>query len=201
LITHVFVARDIKTAEAAKVIENIQRDINIALMNELSLIFHKMGLNTKDVLAAAGTKWNFHEYTPGLVGGHCIPVDPYYLVYKARELGYHPQVILAGRAVNDYKENVPDTRESPAREMVKALQEYKVDVYGYDPLLSNKEIEGFGVKAREELDGMKPDAVILAVAHEQFRVLGEGDLARTIKDCPVVVDVKGVLKDSNNCTL
>lgn len=102
LITHVFIARDIKTAEAAKVIENIQRDINIALMNELSLIFHKMGLNTQDVLAAAGTKWNFHKYTPGLVGGHCIPVDPYYLVYKARELGYHPQVILAGRAVNDY---------------------------------------------------------------------------------------------------
>jgi len=232
LITHVFVARDIKTAEAAKVIENIQRDINIALMNELSLIFHKMGLNTRDVLAAAGTKWNFHKYTPGLVGGHCIPVDPYYLVYKARELGYHPQVILAGRAVNDYmprhvaemaikglndagkvikgskvlimgltyKENVPDTRESPAREMVKALQEYRVDVYGYDPLLSREEIEGFGVKAQEELDGAKPDCVILAVAHEQFRVLGEGELAKTIKDCPVVVDVKGVLGGSS-CTL
>jgi UDP-N-acetyl-D-galactosamine dehydrogenase len=233
LITHVFVARNIKTAEAAKVIENIQRDINIALMNELSLIFHKMGLNTKDVLAAAGTKWNFHKYTPGLVGGHCIPVDPYYLVYKARELGHHPQVILAGRAVNDYmprhvaemaikglndagkvikgskvlimgltyKENVPDTRESPAREMVKALQEYRVDVYGYDPLLSREEIEGFGVKAMEMLDGMKPDCVILAVAHEQFRVLGEGELARTIKDCPVVVDVKGVLGGSSSCTL
>jgi UDP-N-acetyl-D-glucosamine/UDP-N-acetyl-D-galactosamine dehydrogenase len=233
LITHVYVVRDIKTAEAAKVIENIQRDINIALMNELSLIFHKMGLNTQDVLEAAGTKWNFHKYTPGLVGGHCLPVDPYYLVYKARELGYHPQVILAGRAVNDYmpkyvaelaikglndagkvikgskvlimgltyKENVPDTRESPAREMVKALQEYKVDVYGYDPLLSKMEIEGFGVKALEELTGAKPDAIILAVAHEQFKVLGEGELAKTIKDCPVVVDVKGVLKDNNICTL
>jgi len=233
LITHVFVAKDIKTAEAAKVIENIQRDLNIALMNELSLIFHKMGLNTQDVLEAAGTKWNFHKYTPGLVGGHCIPVDPYYLVYKARELGYHPQVILAGRAVNDYmphhvaemaikglndaskvvkrskvlilgltyKENVPDTRESPAREMVKALQEYKVDVYGYDPLLSKMEIEGFGVKALDELTGAKPDAIILAVAHEQFKVLGDGDLAKAIKDCPVVVDVKGVLKDNNICTL
>jgi len=98
---HVFKARDIKTAEAAKVIENIQRDLNIALMNELSLIFEKMGLNTKDVLDAASTKWNFHRYSPGLVGGHCIPVDPYYLVYKARELDYHPQVILAGRAIND----------------------------------------------------------------------------------------------------
>ena len=98
---HIFKAKDIKTAEAAKVIENIQRDLNIALMNELALIFEKMGLSTKDILDAAATKWNFHRYSPGLVGGHCIPVDPYYLVYKARELGYHPQVILAGRAIND----------------------------------------------------------------------------------------------------
>jgi UDPglucose 6-dehydrogenase/UDP-N-acetyl-D-galactosamine dehydrogenase len=98
----IFKAKDIRTAEAAKVIENIQRDLNIALMNELSLIFAKMGLNTKDVLETAGTKWNFHKYSPGLVGGHCIPVDPYYLVYKAKEFGYHPQVILAGRAINDY---------------------------------------------------------------------------------------------------
>ena len=101
VIPRVFKAKDIKTAEAAKVIENIQRDLNIALMNELSLIFARMGLSTKDVLEAAGTKWNFHRYSPGLVGGHCIPVDPYYLVYKAKELGYHPQVILAGRAIND----------------------------------------------------------------------------------------------------
>ena len=101
-ITSVYRAKDIKTAEAAKVIENIQRDLNIALMNELSLIFEKMELNTKDVLDAASTKWNFNKYEPGLVGGHCIPVDPYYLVYKAKELGYHPQVILAGRAINDY---------------------------------------------------------------------------------------------------
>ncbi len=97
----VFKVKDIKTAEAAKLIENIQRDINIALMNELSVIFDKMGLNTKDVLDAAATKWNFHRYHPGLVGGYCIPVVPYYLVYKAKELGYHPQVILAGRAIND----------------------------------------------------------------------------------------------------
>ena len=101
-ITSVFKAKDIKTAEAAKVIENIQRDLNIALMNELAIIFSKMGVDTKAVLDAASTKWNFNRYTPGLVGGHCIPVDPYYLVYKARELGYHPQVILAGRAINDH---------------------------------------------------------------------------------------------------
>ena len=98
----VFIAKDIRTAEAAKIIENIQRDLNIALMNELAIIFSKMGLNIRDVLAAAETKWNFHHYAPGLVGGHCIPVDPYYLVYKAKELDYHPQVILAGRAINDY---------------------------------------------------------------------------------------------------
>ncbi|MCJ7791299.1 MAG: nucleotide sugar dehydrogenase, partial [Dehalococcoidia bacterium] len=99
---NIFKARDIKTAEAAKVIENIQRDLNIALMNELSLIFEKMGLSIKDILDAAATKWNFQKYSPGLVGGHCIPVDPYYLVYKAKELGYHPQVILTGRAINDF---------------------------------------------------------------------------------------------------
>jgi UDPglucose 6-dehydrogenase/UDP-N-acetyl-D-galactosamine dehydrogenase len=101
-ITTIFKAKDIKTAEAAKVIENIQRDLNIALINELSIIFNKLGLDTKDVLDAASTKWNFIRYNPGLVGGHCIPVDPYYLVYKAKEIGYHPQVILAGRSVNDY---------------------------------------------------------------------------------------------------
>jgi len=100
-ITKVYKAKDIKTAEAAKVIENIQRDLNIALVNELSIIFHKMNIDTKEVLDAAATKWNFHQYHPGLVGGHCIPVDPYYLVYKAKELDYHPQVILAGRSVND----------------------------------------------------------------------------------------------------
>lgn len=101
LVTTVYRAPDIRTAEAAKVIENIQRDLNIALVNELSLIFSRMGLDTTAVLEAAGTKWNFHPYRPGLVGGHCIPVDPYYLVYKAEELGYHPQVILAGRSIND----------------------------------------------------------------------------------------------------
>ena len=174
LITTVYRAKDIRTAEAAKVIENIQRDLNIALMNELAIIFHKMGLDTKAVLEAASTKWNFHRYSPGLVGGHCIPVDPYYLVYKAKELGYHPQVILAGRAINDYmpkhvaemaikglnevgkvikgskvlimgltyKENVPDTRESPVREMVKELKEFGIEVYGCDPLLSREKLEG-----------------------------------------------------------
>lgn len=101
-ITKVYIAESIKTAEAAKVIENIQRDLNISLMNELSLIFHRLNIDTKAVLDAAETKWNFIRFNPGLVGGHCIPVDPYYLVYKAQELGYHPKVILAGRSVNDF---------------------------------------------------------------------------------------------------
>ncbi|MFC2070201.1 nucleotide sugar dehydrogenase [Chloroflexota bacterium] len=98
---HIFKAKNIRIAEAAKVIENIQRDLNIALMNEFAIIFEKMGLDTRDVLETAATKWNFQQYSPGLVGGHCIPVDPYYLVHKAKELGYNPQVILAGRAIND----------------------------------------------------------------------------------------------------
>jgi UDPglucose 6-dehydrogenase/UDP-N-acetyl-D-galactosamine dehydrogenase len=223
LITNVYKAKDIKTAEAAKVIENIQRDLNIALMNELSIIFHKMGLDTKSVLDAAGTKWNFQPYKPGLVGGHCIPVDPYYLVYKAKELGYHPQVILAGRAINDYmpkhvaelaikglnevgkvikgskvlimgltyKENVPDTRESPVKEMVRELKEFCVDVYGYDPLLSREEIGGFGVKALNELN-IKVDCVIVAVAHDAFRKMKLDDVKKFMNDKPVLIDVRGM---------
>jgi UDPglucose 6-dehydrogenase/UDP-N-acetyl-D-galactosamine dehydrogenase len=205
-ITSVYKAKDIKTAEAAKVIENIQRDLNIALMNELSLIFEKMGLNTKDVLDAASTKWNFHKYSPGLVGGHCIPVDPYYLVYKAKELGYHPQVILAGRSINDYmpkhvaeiavkalneagkvikgskvlimgltyKENVPDTRESPVIGMIEELKEFGVDVYGYDPLLSKEETEAFGVKVLD------------------FSFSTGFLFSKKKKNAPVLIDVRGM---------
>jgi len=128
---HIFKAKDIKTAEAAKVIENIQRDLNIALMNELAMIFEKMGLSTKDVLDAAATKWNFHRYSPGLVGGHCIPVDPYYLVYKARELGYHSQVILAGRAINDYmSKHVAEVTIRALNEVGKVIKGSRVLVMG-----------------------------------------------------------------------
>lgn len=222
LITTVYVTSSIKTAEAAKVIENVQRDLNIALMNELSIIFSKLGLDTKEVLDAASTKWNFIRFSPGLVGGHCIPVDPYYLVFKARELGYHPQVILAGRAVNDamakhvaemaikginesgrviknskvqilgltYKENVPDTRESPVREMVKELQEYGCQVYGYDPLLSQKEIEGFGVRYSKNGAGGKMDCLIVAVAHDEFKKLTFDAMKKTMTSKPVLIDVR-----------
>ncbi|MFC1904903.1 nucleotide sugar dehydrogenase [Chloroflexota bacterium] len=128
---HIFKAKDIETAEAAKVIENIQRDLNIALMNELSLIFNKMGLSTEDVLKAAATKWNFSQYSPGLVGGHCIPVDPYYLVYKAKEFDYHPQVILAGRAINDYMpKHVAEMAISALNQVGKAIEGRRVLLMG-----------------------------------------------------------------------
>jgi UDPglucose 6-dehydrogenase/UDP-N-acetyl-D-galactosamine dehydrogenase len=227
LITQVYIAKDIRTAEAAKVIENVQRDLNIALFNELSLIFNRMGLDTKAVVDAAATKWNFIRFSPGLVGGHCIPVDPYYLVHKAQELGYHPQVILAGRAINDdmpehvamltiralneagkvikgskvlvmgltYKENVPDTRETPVVEMIRVLKEFGVEVYGCDPLLSPAEIEGFGVVPVDGLkDGM--DAVVVAVAHREFKDLSLEEIAGSMGEGPVVVDVRGMYEGS-----
>jgi UDP-N-acetyl-D-galactosamine dehydrogenase len=228
IIPNIFVARNIQTAEAAKVIENIQRDLNIALMNELSLIFEKLHLDTKDVLDAAATKWNFHRYSPGLVGGHCIPVDPYYLVRRARELGYHSQVISAGRAINDsmakhvaemtvkalnevgkvikgskvlvigltYKENVPDTRETPQKHVIEELKEYGIVPLGYDPLLDIAEAETeFGVKMLAGLaTKIKFDAVILAVAHDVFRNKARSitleSLAGIMNSHPVLVDIR-----------
>ena len=220
---HIFKARDIKTAEAAKVIENIQRDLNIALVNELSLIFDRLGLSTKDVLDTAATKWNFHRYLPGLVGGHCIPVDPYYLVYKARELGYHPRVILAGRAINDcmpkhvaqmsvkalnnvgkvikgskvlilgltYKENVADTRETPAKDIIKELKDYGVEILGYDPLLNNIDQE-FGIKAIRNIEQAKGiDCIILTVAHDAFKQLTLYQLKQIMNNNPILIDVRG----------
>jgi UDP-N-acetyl-D-galactosamine dehydrogenase len=217
----VFKARDIKTAEAAKVIENVQRDLNIALVNELCLIFDRMGLSTKDVLDTAVTKWNFNRYSPGLVGGHCIPVDPYYLVYKAKELGYHPQVILAGRAINDYmpkhiaqmvvkglndagkaskgskvlimgltyKENVADTRETPARGIIEGLKEYGVELYGYDPLISDIEQE-FGIKAISNLrESTGIDCLVLAVNHDVFQGITPSNLKAIMKKEPVLIDI------------
>jgi UDP-N-acetyl-D-galactosamine dehydrogenase len=224
LITHVYRAPDIKTAEAAKVIENIQRDLNIALMNELSMIFARLGIDTEEVLRAAGTKWNFHTYRPGMVGGHCIPVDPYYLVQKAKEVGYHPQVILAGRSINDsmpkyvaemavkglnkvgktikgsnvlimgltYKEDVADIRESPVENMVHELKEYDVNVYGYDPLLTDAVIAHFGTKPLPKLD-KKMDAVIIAVAHRQFREMPVAQIRDLMNKNPVLIDVRGMV--------
>jgi UDP-N-acetyl-D-galactosamine dehydrogenase len=225
---HVFKAKDIKTAEAAKVIENIQRDLNIALMNELSLIFERLNLDTQEVIDAAATKWNFRRYSPGLVGGHCIPVDPYYLVYKARELGYHSQVILAGRAINNsmarhvaemtikalnsvgkvikdskvlimgltYKENVPDTRETPVKEVIKELKEYGVATFGYDPTLSGVEDE-FGIPILKGLkQEIKFDSIIIAVAHDAFKENGKinlDGLKAIMNKRPALIDVRRCL--------
>jgi len=129
LVTNVYQAPDIRTAEAAKVIENVQRDLNIALMNELSMIFSRLGINTDEVLKAAGSNWNFHQYSPGLVGGYCIPVDPYYLVKKAKEVGYHPQVILSGRSIND---SMP---KYVAEMAVKGLNKFGKVIKGFNVLI------------------------------------------------------------------
>lgn len=170
-ITEVFKASSIKVAEAAKVIENVQRSLNIALMNELALIFDKVGISTRDVLEAAGTKWNFHKYTPGLVGGHCIGIDPYYLTYKAKELGYDPKIILSGQEVNEkmaglvankfkdkknilvmgltFKKNVADIRNSKATDLILKLVEQKSKVIAFDPKLDTHvySLSDFGLPA------------------------------------------------------
>ena len=229
-ITTVYRAENIKTAEAAKVIENIQRDLNIALMNELSIIFNKLGIDTKAVLNAASTKWNFNSYRPGLVGGHCIPVDPYYLVYKTKETGYHPQVILAGRSVNDsmpkhvadltikalneagiviknskilimgltFKENVEDTRETPVVDIIKELKEFKCDVYGYDPLLSKEEINGFGIIPIDNLNEIKVNCVIVTVIHNVFKNIDIEQIKNIMENPPILIDVRGGFRDAKS---
>jgi UDP-N-acetyl-D-galactosamine dehydrogenase len=226
----VYRAESIRVAEAAKVIENSQRDINIAFMNELSIIFNKMGIDTKSVLEAAGTKWNFLKFFPGLVGGHCIGVDPYYLTYKAEQLGYHSQVILAGRRINDdmgryvvenlvkklikvdvpvkgarvailgftFKENCPDTRNSRVMDIVNELKEYGITPMIADPVADMEEAKHeYGIEF-DFIDDIKDmDAVILAVAHDEFLKLSQVDLDKLYKDVPnrnrVLIDIKGLL--------
>ena len=221
----------IKVAEAAKVIENSQRDINIAFMNELSIIFHKMGIDTKEVLEAAGTKWNFLPFFPGLVGGHCIGVDPYYLTYKADMLGYHSQVILSGRRINDsmgkyvaencvknliaadkpvrgakvavlgftFKENCPDTRNSKVWDIVNELKEYGIDPLISDPVADAPEAKKiYGVEF-EDMDAIADmDAVILAVAHDEFKKLDKADVDKLFGNGKkVLLDVKGILNPAD----
>lgn len=216
-------ASSIKVAEAAKVIENSQRDINIAFMNELSIIFHKMGIDTKEVLEAAGTKWNFLPFFPGLVGGHCIGVDPYYLTYKADMLGYHSQVILSGRRINDgmgkycaescvksliaadkpvkgakvailgftFKENCPDTRNSKVFDIVKELQEYGIEPLITDPVADKEEaMRIYGVEFTDQIKDT--DAVILAVAHDEFKGLTVEQMNGMCAG-KIVLDIKGIL--------
>ncbi len=220
-------APSIKVAEAAKVIENSQRDINIAFVNELAVIFNKMNIDTNAVLEAAGTKWNFLPFRPGLVGGHCIGVDPYYLTHKAQEIGYSPEIILAGRRLNDnmgifvanqviklmikkgkqikdskvlvlgitFKENCPDIRNSRVIDVIKEFQEFECKVDVYDPWADSKEVEheyGLNLLNRENLNIDDYDAVVLAVAHGEFKKLD-------IKphDHQVVYDIKSILEKSD----
>jgi len=222
----VYKAQSIKVAEAAKVIENSQRDINIAFMNELSIIFNKMGIDTKAVLEAAGTKWNFLKFFPGLVGGHCIGVDPYYLTYKAEKLGYHSQIILSGRRINDgmgkyvaenivknlikadisvknariailgftFKENCPDTRNTRVIDIYHELGEYGITPLICDPVADAGEAyDEYGINfvSLESIKDM--DALVFAVAHDEFSDLSMDDVSSMYKNgIKVLADIKGI---------
>lgn len=222
-------ASSIKVAEAAKVIENTQRDVNIALVNELAMIFERVGIDTEEVLKAAGTKWNFLPFRPGLVGGHCIGVDPYYLTYKAQQLGYHPQMILAGRRINDnmanyvssqvvkkmlskgihpldsrvlilglaFKENCPDVRNTKVVDIVAELETYGANVDICDPWINAEEAQHeYGVNLVDDPQAGSYDAVIIAVAHNQFRELGEQRIRAYGKEACVLYDIKYLLPAS-----
>ena len=219
-------AESIKVAEAAKVIENTQRDLNIALINELALIFNKMGIDTEAVLKAAGSKWNFLPFRPGLVGGHCIGVDPYYLTHKAQAFGYHPEIILAGRRLNDsmgayivaqlvkamtkkriqvegarvlvmgltFKENCPDLRNTRVVDIVVELKDYNCEVDVYDPWVNAEEAQHeYGITPIAKPDRGVYDAIILAVAHHQFRDMGAPAVRALGKSASVLYDLKYVL--------
>lgn len=229
-------APNIKVAEAAKVIENTQRDVNIALMNELALIFNKMGIDTEEVLKAAGTKWNFLNFRPGLVGGHCIGVDPYYLTHKAQSIGLHPEIILAARRLNDrmgeyvatqlikemvkqriqvvgarilvmglsFKENCPDIRNTKIVDLIEALKEYDLDLDIYDPWVDAAEVEKeYGLRPITRLDANHQyDAIVLALAHDQFRQMSAGDFKELGKAKYVLYDLKYILdKQQSNIRL
>lgn len=217
----------IKVAEAAKIVENTQRDVNISLINELSLIFDRAGINTFDVIDAASTKWNFMKYSPGLVGGHCIAVDPYYLAYKAQQLGFNSRVIAAGRFINDemprhvarkvvqhviknadntaearilvlgatFKENIRDIRNSKVADMVKDLLDYSLQVdfvdYLADPIDVKRE---YGLDTVVSI-GKDYDAVILAVAHDDYKNFSEEFLLSITRPNALFADLKGIYRN------
>ena len=226
-------APSIKVAEAAKVIENTQRDLNIALINELAIIFNKLGIDTEAVLQAAGSKWNFLPFRPGLVGGHCIGVDPYYLTHKAEAIGYHPQIILAGRRLNDsmgayvvaqlvkamtkkrihvngakvlvmgltFKENCPDLRNTRVIDVVNELKEYNCEVDVFDPWANSKEAEleyRLTLIEKSALEPQTYDAIILAVGHSEFRVMGVEKIRALGKENHILFDVKYLLDPSES---
>lgn len=220
-------AASIKVAEAAKVIENTQRDLNIALVNELAKIFEKLNIDTLKVLEAAGTKWNFLPFRPGLVGGHCIGVDPYYLTHKANKVGYHPEVILSGRRINDsmgkyiaeqtvkkiikrggsvskakigilgftFKENCPDIRNTRVIDIVNELKEYTPNVLVHDPLADNEETQHeYGLSLVNKSQMKNLTALIIAVAHDEFKALGKEEISEMLNETRLVFDVKGTFK-------
>ena len=219
-------ASSIKVAEAAKVIENTQRDINIALINELALIFRRLGIDTEEVLKAAGSKWNFLPFRPGLVGGHCIGVDPYYLTHKAMEVGYYPEIILTGRKLNDsmskyvaneiinlmtkkriqvvdsnilvmgltFKEDCPDIRNTRVVDVVQELSGFHCNIDVYDPWIDKEEsIREYGITPVEQPEPGKYDAVIIAVAHHQFKAMGITAIRALGKKNHVLYDIKYIL--------
>lgn len=221
-------ASSIKVAEASKVIENTQRDVNIALINELALIFDTMGIDTNEVLDAAATKWNFINLKPGLVGGHCIGVDPYYLTYKAEELGYKPNLILGARQINNgmgkyiaektikcmisadkkikhanvlvlgltFKENCPDMRNTKVVDIIEELKNYECIVDVFDPWVDpneNKKYYKHGIITDPFSNNKCYDAIVLAVAHDQFKKLQEEDFRTISTGTPVIIDVKGIV--------
>ena len=220
-------ASSIKVAEAAKVIENTQRDVNIALINELALIFNKLDIDTESVLEAAGTKWNFLPFRPGLVGGHCIGVDPYYLTHKALEVGYNPEMILAGRRLNDsmgsyvadqvsklmtkkrihvvdsnvlimgltFKENCPDLRNTRVVDLVQEFENFNCNVDVYDPWVDKDEsIHEYNIKPIDKPVEGRYDAILLAVAHDEFKELSVEQIKAFGKDNHVLYDIKYLLK-------
>ena len=222
-------ASSIRVAEAAKVIENTQRDVNIALINELAMLFNKLDINTTDILEAAGTKWNFLPFRPGLVGGHCIGVDPYYLTYKAQEVGFDPKIILSGREINDgmglyvveqvidlmnkkdisidnsrilimgftFKENCPDVRNTRVIDMIEALKSKNTIVDVYEPWGDPDEIEHeYGIKPVSEPLGQNYDAIIMAVAHDEFKALSLEKIKSLGKSECVIYDIKNILPAS-----
>ncbi|WP_324252628.1 nucleotide sugar dehydrogenase [Parenemella sanctibonifatiensis] len=221
-------APSIKVAEAAKVIENTQRDVNIALINELAMLFGRLGIDTSDVLEAAGTKWNFLRFRPGLVGGHCIGVDPYYLTYKAQAVGHNPEIILAGRRLNDgmgefaaaqlvkamtkkgarfsdarililgltFKEDTPDLRNTRVVDIVAELADYGAAVDVHDPWADPAQAKRFyGIDLIDEPQPDHYDAVVLAVAHRQYRDYDTDGIRGLLTDADsgVVMDLKAAL--------
>jgi len=231
IIAGTYKAESIQVAEAAKVIENTQRDLNIALINELTIIFKKLNIDTEAILKAAETKWNFMPFRPGLVGGHCIGVDPYYLTHKANAIGYKPEVILAGRKLNDnmasyvanevsklmtkkniqipksnilimgitFKENCPDYRNTQVIDLVKELKKYNCNVDVHDPWVNQKFIaDKYNISLIDEPIKKKYDAIILAVAHDKFKLLSENLIRSYGKSNHILYDIKYLLKSNQS---